>query len=286
MNLEKERQQERASADLPAVSYVTDSGFRDFTDNVTVEEPLEVRIRNESTGEIKIVSVTMRTPGMDQELAAGFLHTEGIITGSSEILEVRHIPDGEGKSGNVIEITVPEEVFSRASGYNRNFTMNSSCGVCGKSSINEVFLKHGKLVSSDMKVKASLLLSLPEKMRAAQEVFSKTGGIHAAGLFDEDGKLIFLAEDIGRHNAVDKIVGNLLLHDALPASESILQVSGRAGFEIVQKAVVAGIPVISSVSAPSSLAVETARAFNSTLVCFVRENRFNIYTHPHRILGP
>lgn len=282
----QKRDMRDASAGVDVVSYNDSTHFQNFMDEVTVEEPLEVRVRGKSEHDAKTVSVIMRTPGMDRELAAGFLYTEGIVSERSDILGVEHTYEGEGRSGNVVVVTVTDNILSRITGYGRNFTMNSSCGVCGKSSINEVFVRSGKLVHSHMEIDASIITSLPGKMKTAQKVFSKTGGVHAAGLFDVSGKLVILAEDIGRHNAVDKIIGSMFLENALPATDYILQTSGRAGFEIVQKAAVAGIPIISSVSAPSSLAIETARSFNATLVCFVRDGRFNIYANPQRIIAP
>lgn len=268
---------------LRAISHRLGQDPLPFEDHVTVEEPLEIRMCNGNSGECRTISVTMRTPGEDYSLAAGFLFTEGLLTGKSDIISLTHSMRDAGNRDNIIEVVVESEVYSNLPDYHRNFAVNSSCGVCGKSSINEVFIKHGKLVKGDIKVSDSFIMNLPARMMEDQEIFSLTGGIHAAGLYNREGEPVWIAEDIGRHNAVDKVIGHLFLNDMLPGSDLIMQLSGRAGFEIVQKAVMAGIPIISSVSAPSSLAVETANAFNSTLICFVRDGRFNVYTHGERI---
>lgn len=269
---------------VDAVPYRKGRKTDEVKEQVTVEEPLEIRIRRGDTADVKTLSVTMRTPGMDRELTAGFLFTEGFIKSKSDILSIARSEKDPGNRDNTIEVSVPDGIYHAKSEYARNFSMNSSCGVCGKSSINQVFVKGSKIIRDDFTVNASEILALPSRMSEYQKVFSLTGGIHAAGLFDRSGDPVTVAEDVGRHNAVDKVVGSLLLSNRIPASETMLQLSGRAGFEMVQKAVMAGIPIISSVSAPSSLAVETAISFNATLICFVRENRFNIYSRRERIL--
>lgn len=268
---------------FPTVRYTLEKGTREGLDSVTVEEPLEVKIVD-SAGEESTVSIIMRTPVMDKFLAVGFLYSEGIIKEQKQIKSFSHLDSNGNAIDNIIKVNVTSEVEFDKSAYTRNFSVNSSCGVCGKSNINDVFIKSGRLVNSQMKIQGSLLLDLPNKMRELQTIFSETGGIHAAGLFDQEGNPIFIAEDIGRHNAVDKIVGYMLLNDLLFSRNLVLQVSGRAGFEILQKAAMGGIPVVSSVSAPSSLAVDTAQSMNITLVCFVRDSRFNIYSHPERII--
>lgn len=261
-----------------------DQGYQNDQDTVTIEEPLEIRIL-EQDGNETTVSIIMRTPGADSLLSVGFLYSEGILREKSQLISIENTDDTGNAIENVIRLVVSEEVQFSKSDYTRNFAVNSSCGVCGKSNINDIFVKSGKLVKSELKVKSGVLLELPERMRSLQKIFSETGGIHAAGLFTTGGKSLFTAEDIGRHNAVDKVVGYMFLNGLLFGNDLVLQVSGRAGFEILQKAAMAGIPVVSSVSAPSSLAVETARSMNMTLVCFVRGNRFNIYTNPERIIS-
>ncbi|MCL5783647.1 MAG: formate dehydrogenase accessory sulfurtransferase FdhD [Candidatus Thermoplasmatota archaeon] len=265
------------------LKYSASSGIEDTRDRVTVEEPLEIRLSSKKIG-LKTVSIIMRTPVMDDYLAVGFLFSEGIIKNRRDIISVDNFDEDTGKArDNIIVIRVAENVAFDGSEYSRNFIVNSSCGVCGKSNINAVFLKTGKIVRSTLKINKDIILTLPEKMKGLQTVFGETGGIHAAGLFTFDGNPIIVAEDVGRHNAVDKVVGYMLINEMISRGDVVLQVSGRAGFEILQKSAIAGIPVVSSVSAPSSLAVQTAESMNMTLVCFVRENRFNIYTNPERI---
>lgn len=247
-------------------------------DPVTVEEPLQLVLQR---GNIKVdFAVIMRTPVLDFELAAGFLFSEGVIRSKQDIVSIDYDQDRTKDSGNVVIVTVNESVdIDRPE---RNFAVNSSCGVCGKSSINEIFLKGSSPLKVNKNLSRDLITQLPGKLREKQSIFSETGGIHAAGLYDFSGNLVFTGEDVGRHNAVDKIVGHLILNSLIGKEDYILQVSGRAGFEIVQKAAGAGISVVSSVSAPSSLAIETADSFNLTLVGFVREGRFNIYSHGER----
>lgn len=264
------------------VRYNTEAGTENFQDRITVEEPLEVRIRY-TDGSDKTVSVIMRTPSLDNYLAVGFLYSEGIIKNKNQVMSISNT-DPEGTAlENIVIVHVTEGVHFDLSDYGRNFAINSSCGVCGKSSINDIFVRSGKLIRSTSKIDAGTLLKLPDLMRRQQRIFGETGGIHAAGLFDNKGNLKVVAEDIGRHNAVDKVIGYMVLNDLLFQDDLVLQVSGRAGFEILQKAAMAGIPVVSSVSAPSTLAINTAESMNMTLVCFVRGDRFNIYTNPSRI---
>ncbi len=247
-------------------------------DPVTVEEPLQLVLQR---WDKKLdFAVIMRTPVLDFELAAGFLFSEGVIRSREDIVSIGYDEERKTDSGNVVIVNVSENVeLDRPE---RNFAVNSSCGVCGKSSINEIFLKGSTPMKITNGLSRGLITELPGKMREKQSIFSETGGIHAAGLFDYGGNLVFTGEDVGRHNAVDKIVGYLMLNDLIGKQDYILQVSGRAGFEIVQKAAGAGISVVSSVSAPSSLAIETADSFNLTLVGFVRDGHFNIYTHRER----
>lgn len=262
------------------------SGLKEDSDNVTVEEPMEIRFCHED-GTFDKVAVTMRTPSYDFELAAGFLFTEGIIKRKDDILSISYSEEEEGRGlMNVVNVTVRDGIGYDPAGRRRDFNVNSSCGICGKNEINQVFLKGSKIINSNKKVELSKILQLPSIMLRKQKIFNLTGGIHAAGAFDLNGNLLHIAEDVGRHNAVDKVIGQMLMNDEIPGADKILQISGRAGFEIAQKAVMAGFPVLSSVSAPSSLAVETADTFNMTLVCFVRGDRLNIYSHGERILYP
>lgn len=264
------------------IKYDASRGTENFQDRITVEEPLDLRIRYRD-GKEKTVSLIMRTPTMDNYLAVGFLYSEGIIKDSRQVISILNMDSDGTAIDNVAIVEVTDEVHFDISDYGRNFAVNSSCGVCGKSSINDIFVKSGRLIRSTKDIKASTLLKLPETMKKQQRIFGETGGIHAAGLFDTDGNLKVVAEDIGRHNAVDKVIGYMVLNNLLFSDELVLQVSGRAGFEILQKAAMAGIPIVSSVSAPSTLAINTAESMNMTLACFVRENRFNIYTNPSRI---
>ena len=235
-------------------------------DDLAVEEPLEIRIAN------RPLTVTMRTPGHDRELAAGFLFTEGLIESPDEIIRIES--QGDAQKSNHVSVEL-RDGFPEIE--NRAFIAGSGCGVCGKASIDAIRARGLKPLPSDFTVEPELLCTLPDKLRAGQAVFGRTGGLHAAALFDNAGNLITLREDIGRHNAVDKIVGWALLEGRLPLSQCILLVSGRGGFEIVQKAIAAGVPVLASVSAPSSLAVQLARELGLTLVGFLRDRRFVIY---------
>lgn len=248
-------------------------------DSITIEEPLQIVLRSHSIKHD--VAVIMRTPVMDFELAVGFLYSEGIITGRDDILSISYDKSREKDWQNVVLVDVVDTV--KIPERTRNFTMNSSCGLCGKTVINDIYLKGKSIIKLSDTVSRSIVFKLPQLLMPHQDIFHETGGIHAAGLFDFLGNLIVVGEDVGRHNAVDKIVGYMLIHELVEKEEYILQVSGRTGFEIVQKAVGAGIPVICSVSAPSSLAVETAETFGATLACFIRDGKFNVYSHPERL---
>lgn len=255
-------------------------------DTLAVEEPLELRVAGVP------LSVTMRTPGNDVELAAGFLVSEGVITGAAQFRSAIHC-GGPGSGGidntyNVLDIALAPGVRLPDTSLTRNFYTTSSCGVCGKASIDAVETVSRFDVAHDtVAIDAELLAALPEKLRAEQAVFDKTGGLHAAGLFDaRTGALLVAREDVGRHNAVDKVVGWALLADRLPLAGTVLQVSGRASFELAQKAVMAGIPILSAVSAPSSLAVELAAGSGLTLAGFVRDGRMNVYAGADRVRVP
>jgi FdhD protein len=249
-------------------------------DALATEEPMEIRV--DAPGmEQRQVAVTMRTPGNDFELAAGFLHTEGLVAATGDVRSVRYcsVPREE-QQYNVVTVDLARPYDADL--LQRNFYTTSSCGICGKASLDSISVRCGP-VADGLTVSEAVVVELPGRLREAQRLFERTGGLHAAGLFDAEGRLLELREDVGRHNAVDKLVGHALLAGALPLSERVLMVSGRLSFEIVQKAAVAGIPVVCAVSAPSSLAVDAGRRFGMTLVGFLRGSRFNIYTGVERI---
>lgn len=249
-------------------------------DAVSVEEPLEIRVEFGPMDNRKVqsLSITMRTPGNDAELAAGFLFTEGIIHKKEEVLSAKHVQTLPGVSSNYIQVSLSPDLAFNPTQLQRNFYTTSSCGVCGKSSLDSVKTqmpeKSGKSMPA---LSPELILSLPKILREKQETFESTGGLHASGLFDTQGNLLLLLEDVGRHNALDKLIGCALMSGNTPLNEHILLLSGRASFELMQKAGMAGIPVVCAVGAPSSLAVECAKEFGITLIGFLRENRFNIY---------
>ena len=250
------------------------------TDTLAAEEPLEIRVQGPGQ-ELRSVAVTMRTPGGDFELAVGFLFTEGLLV-PSDLARVAYCDTlpGEDQQYNIVSITLHRPFdFDLLT---RNFYATSSCGVCGKAALDDIEVRCAP-VAGGTRVSAETLLGLPTALRRAQKVFDRTGGLHAAGLFDPAGKLVSIREDVGRHNAVDKVVGEQVLAGKVPLADHVLQVSGRLSFEIVQKAAVAAIPIVSAVSAPSSLAVEAGDRFGMTLVGFVRDDRLNVYTHPERV---
>lgn len=263
-------------------------------DELVVEEPLELRLRiggaDGKPSATETLAVIMRTPGVDEELAAGFLYSEGLIASASDIQAMLPGQDSDGlPSPNALDL-VPAPGIDllerfRQGGVSRAFAVNASCGVCGRNSIAAVCAAFPALTVDDAAplTTTSALYTLPERLRAGQRVFDSTGGLHAAALFALDGELLALREDVGRHNAVDKLIGRALLDGALPLDRRILLVSGRLSFEILQKVVAAGIPLVAAVSAPSSLAVDLARASGVTLVAFLRGASMNIYTHPARI---
>jgi FdhD protein len=268
------------SVDLTQVSEWDDGKLRRKDDYLAAEEPLEIRIGNDP------LSVTMRTPGHDRELAAGFLFTEGLIQRREQIVKLLNAEPREGTNpGNVIDAELAPEATPDFAKMKRHFFAASSCGICGKASIDSIRSRLLAAPNPDFRFDAELLTTLPDALRESQNVFQRTGGLHAAALFDPRGKLLALREDIGRHNAVDKVIGWALLEGRVPLSDSVLLVSGRGGFEIVQKAIVAGIPVVASVSAPSSLAVQLARELHLTLIGFLRGRRFVIYAGEERMAG-
>jgi FdhD protein len=252
-------------------------------DTLAVEEPLEIRVAGAP------LVVTMRTPGHDVELAAGFLVSEGIVGDAEEFRSAIHCggpgTGGQANTYNVLDVSLGAGARMPSADAARRFYATSSCGVCGKASIDAVATVSRFDVAGDLlRVDAAWVADLPDRLRAGQDAFDKTGGLHAAALFDgRTGRMLALREDVGRHNAVDKVVGWALLNGRLPLRGTVLQVSGRASFELVQKAVMAGIPALAAVSAPSSLAVELAEGAGLTLAGFVRGRSMNVYTHPHRI---
>lgn len=244
------------------------------SDRVAAEVALEVRLQGES------FAVIMRTPGADHDLAAGFLYTEGVIRGPGDVKQIEST-----ESPNIVNVRLtPQraEILPELLGNRRQVAMNSSCGLCGRRTLESLKIDRPAL-AVQWKLSADTIAKLPDRLRTAQAVFSETGGLHAAGLFDPLGALEASAEDVGRHNAVDKLIGRTLVAGRLPLSDRLLFVSGRSSFEIVQKAFLAGIPLIAAVSAPSSLAVDLARTAGITLLGFVRGDRFNVYSHPERI---
>ena len=262
-----------------AITRVENGTSASAEDLLVTEEPLEIRLGygpEHDRTEIRL-SVTMRTPGNDEELARGFLFTEGLFTDPAQLLRVAYCENvKEEERGNVVRAELHPSVDVHPAMWQRNFYTTSSCGVCGKSSIEAVQVNCLKPLPKAPELSAALITALPERMRDAQTVFKHTGGIHAAALFNVHGELLLLREDVGRHNAVDKVIGAAQLAD-LPLAACILLVSGRAGFELVQKCVVAGIPAMAAVGAPSSLSVQLARASGLLLIGFLRDQRFNIY---------
>ena len=261
---------------------------RTRTDSVAVEEPLEIRL-GFSTPDgraTRSISITMRTPGNDNELAAGFLFSESIIRSAGDIASIEACgpPAPDSGNHNVVKVELTPDVAVDLARLQRHFYTTSSCGVCGKTSLDALRVVGVEPMGDNATVfEKDVLIAIPDKLRSSQATFDKTGGLHAAAAFDSAGELIVTMEDVGRHNAVDKVVGMLLLQGRLPATDLALMVSGRASFELVQKALVAGMPLLAAVSAPSSLAVHLANEFEMTLVGFLRGDTFNIYAGEQRI---
>ncbi len=263
---------------------VSDTGAAQRPDVLATEEPMEIRLQA-AGGAQRTVAVTMRTPGRDFELAAGFLYGEGVLTGPGQVGRISYCTDpelDEEQRYNVVTVALTGPL-PELPAMDRHFLVNSACGVCGKESLEALRLRGCAPAPAGPAVDPATVWELPERLRAAQAVFAKTGGLHAAGLFSATGEVVAVREDVGRHNAVDKLIGWALLAGQLPLEHSLLMVSGRASYEIMQKALAARIPVVAAVSAPSSLAVALAKDFEMTLVGFVRGRRFNIYADRDRI---
>ena len=265
-----------------------DGERQSLADSVAVEEPLEIRL-GFSTPDgraVRSISITMRTPGNDEELAAGFLYGESIVREHSDIASIETCgpPAPDSGNHNVIRVELDSNVAVDLARLERHFYTTSSCGVCGKTSMDALrVVGVSPLDKESGAFSERMLIDMPDKLRAAQRTFDETGGLHAAGAFGDSGELVAVMEDVGRHNAVDKVVGRLLLDDRLPAAELGLLVSGRASFELVQKTLVAGMPLMAAVSAPSSLAVDLAREFGMTLIGFLRGESFNVYAGESRL---
>lgn len=270
---------------------IRDIDDKDADDLVAIEEPLEIRIgfRGADGRDEKSVSITMRTPGNDEELAVGFLFTEGLLGSAAEVVEVWHrsppVP-GDADLRNVIRVDLVDEASIDFARLERHFYTTSSCGVCGKASLEALNTQSrysDVLLQSDFSIATADIMNLTQKLMSEQKVFGETGGLHASGLFDASGSIHIVREDVGRHNAMDKLVGRLFLDDRLPAAESGIIVSGRTSFELVQKVAMAGVPMLAAVGAPSSLAIDVAREFGITLIGFLRDGRFNVYSADQRI---
>jgi FdhD protein len=269
------------------IDALRDAGDARRADPVAVEEPLEIRVMrdgmpeaDENGGTGRTLSITMRTPGQDAELALGFLYGEGVIRAPHDVADVGTC----GPTGNVIRVTVRADLPLDLGKLQRNFYTTSSCGVCGKTSIEAVLQNASRArIEGELVVGEATLRLLPDALRAAQREFAQTGGMHAVGLFTTGGRLVSLREDVGRHNAMDKLVGASLREAALPWSDRVVLLSGRASFELLQKAMMAGAPVVAAIGAPSSLAVELAESSGITLVAFLRPGGCNVYCHPQRV---
>ncbi len=276
------REERSGSSTATRLTAVDERGARPKFDRLATEEPLEIRLRAGS--ETRTVAITMRTPGNDFELAAGFLYGEGVITKPDEIRSISYCVDVPAEQQyNTVNVDLARSNLPALDTLERHFTMTSACGVCGKANLEALRLRGVESIESAARVDRATIVSLPARLRAAQGIFEKTGGLHAAALFDLAGNPITVREDVGRHNAMDKLVGWALLNRKLPLDDRIVMVSGRSSYELVQKTVSARIPIMCSVSAPSSLAVDLAREFGVTLIGFLRDSRFNVYARDDRI---
>ncbi len=250
-------------------------------DVLAAEEPLEILLR--AGYEQRTIAITMRTPGNDYELAAGFLYNEGIIHTKTEVANMTYCVDGNQQEYNSLRIQLEADTLPVLNQLERHFFTNSACGVCGSTMLDDISQRNLPPIPAGSGATPALITSLPDKLRQSQDIFETTGGLHAAALFDLNGNLLAVREDVGRHNALDKLIGWGLLNDQLPFHDKIVLVSGRASYELLQKSFVAGVPIFCAVSAPSTLAVEVAERFGITLIGFLRGERFNIYTGTERI---
>jgi FdhD protein len=284
------------------VERVTGDKSRPVEDNLAIEEPLEIQLTYgpSNSRQTRSISVTMRTPGNDFDLAAGFLMTEGVIQDANDIEQIAYAGDSfnqgteslqamdalkVGSKQNTVRVDLAAGIAVNVGSLQRNFYTTSSCGICGKASLLALRTVCPPRAANNFKVDAQLLYRLPQLLRASQGVFDRTGGLHGAGLFDSTGNLLALREDVGRHNAVDKLIGAEFVADRTPLRDRLLLLSGRASFELLQKALMGGLPMVAAVGAPSSLAVQVAKEFDITLVGFLREDHFNIYHGRERIAG-
>jgi FdhD protein len=284
------------------VEKVTGQSSQEMLDSLAIEEPLEIQLAYgpRDSRQMRSISVTMRTPGNDFDLAAGFLMTEGVVRDANDIEQIAYGGDSFkggtvtpqsmdvltlGSKDNIVRVDLAAEVAVNLGSLQRNFYTTSSCGICGKASLLALRTVCPPRATNDFSIDAQLLYRLPERLRASQGVFDRTGGLHGAGLFDSAGNLLALREDVGRHNAVDKLIGSEFLADRTPLRDRLLLLSGRASFELLQKALMGGFPMVASVGAPSSLAVQVAREFDITLIGFLRESHFNIYNGREHIAG-
>jgi len=278
-NMNDRRHQHRGVAETSLLS-VREDGVHNRTDWLAAEEPLEIRVQGPQQDALS-VAVTMRTPGHDDELTIGFLYTEGLIHSRAEIVNIEaNTLRLDGQPCNTATVTLAHQ-FDLAP-LKRNFYATSSCGICGKASLEQIAV-HCDPVAPGPVIPRSLIVSLPQALRQTQQLFDQTGGLHATGLFDIFGRLLLVREDVGRHNAVDKVVGHHVLAGKSSLANHVLMVSGRLSFEILQKAAMARVPIVCAVSAPSSLAVQVAQRFGVTIIGFLRDRHFNVYTHPERI---
>jgi FdhD protein len=268
------------------VAQYRDGAMRRRKDTLAVEEPLEIRVAWKDGGKkrVEAIAVTMRTPGHDFDLVAGFLHGEGIVSQAGDLTELTYCRGDEQQEYNIVEARLTPGVEFDLERLRRNVFTSSSCGVCGKASLEAVEAVGCALLTDSFRISGELIPQLPDFLMEGQGVFARTGGLHAAGLFDTNGKAGALREDVGRHNAVDKVLGHTVLQKGMPVSDRVLVVSGRSSFEIVQKAVMARVPMIVAVGAPSSLAVDLATRFGQTLIGFARGGGFNVYTGSERVL--
>lgn len=267
------------------VHVVQDGQARSRPDYLATEEPLEIRLV--AGAQRETVAITMRTPGADFELAVGFLFGEGVIGGRDDVRRVTYCTDAEVDAEqrfNIVNVELAGSVAPDLRSLERHFYTNSACGVCGKATLDALEIRGCRVLTGGPQVAAEILYGLPDGLRRGQGIFESTGGLHAAGLFGADGDLVALREDVGRHNAVDKLVGWAVMQGRVPLGGNVLVVSGRTSYEILQKAITAGIPVVCGISAPSSLAVALAERFGVTLIGFLRDRRCNVYAHPERVL--